>query len=53
MKTEIKIYEQELEEYSKTSAVIGNLFMILWIALGAVAVVSRNSCKIIRASLKS
>ena len=37
MKTEIKIYEQGLEEYPKTSAVIGNLFMILWIALGAVA----------------
>jgi len=37
MKTEIKIYEQGLEEYPKTSAVMGNLFMILWIALGTVA----------------
>ena len=37
MKNEIKIYEQGLEEYPKTSAVMGNLFMILWIALGTVA----------------
>jgi len=37
MKSEIKIYEQGLEEYPKTSAVIGNFFMILWIALGTIA----------------
>jgi len=37
MKNEIKMYEQGLEEYPKTSAVTGNFFMILWIALGAVA----------------
>ena len=34
MKAEVKIYEQGLEEYPKASAVIGNLFMILWITLG-------------------
>ena len=37
MENEIKIYEQGLEEYPKTSAVIGNLFMIFWIALGTTA----------------
>ena len=37
MESEIKIYEQGLEEYPKTSAVIGNFFMILWIALGTIA----------------
>ena len=37
MKNEIKYYEQGLNEYPKTSAVIGNFFMILWIALGTVA----------------
>jgi len=37
MKTEIKIYEQGLEEYPKVSIILGNLVMILWIALGTVA----------------
>jgi hypothetical protein len=37
MKNETKIYEQGLEDYPKISVAIGNLFMILWIALGAVA----------------
>ncbi|KGP75013.1 hypothetical protein JT05_13015 [Desulfosporosinus sp. Tol-M] len=37
MKNEIKIYEQGLEEYSKTSIILGNFLMLLWIVLGAVA----------------
>jgi len=37
MKTEIKIYEQGLEEYPKSGATLGNLVMILWIALGTIA----------------
>jgi len=34
MKNEIKIYEQGLEEYPKVGIVLGNLTMIIWIALG-------------------
>jgi len=37
MKTEIKIYEQGLEEYPKSSIILGNFLMILWIALGTIS----------------
>ena len=37
MKTKIDIFEQGLEEYPKTSIILGNLMMILWIALGTIA----------------
>ena len=37
MKTEINIFEQGLEEYPKASIILGNLIMVLWIALGTVA----------------
>jgi len=37
MKTEIKIYEQGLEEYPMSSIILGNVLMLLWIALGTVA----------------
>ena len=37
MKKEIKIYAPGSEEYPKSGVIIGNLFMILWIALGTVA----------------
>lgn len=37
MKTRIDIFEQGLEEYPKTSIILGNLMMILWIALGTIA----------------
>jgi len=33
----IKLYSNALEEYPKSSAVIGNLAMLLWIALGTIA----------------
>ena len=36
MKKETKIYEQGLEEYSKCSIILGNLLMLLWIALGTI-----------------
>ena len=32
-----KLYENALEEYPRSSAVIGNLAMLLWISLGTVA----------------
>ena len=32
-----KIYEKGLEEYPKSSAVVGNSLMVLWIALGTAA----------------
>ena len=35
MKTETKIYEHGLEEHPKSGAILGNILMILWIALGA------------------
>ncbi|MBU4480645.1 hypothetical protein KKG48_04370 [Patescibacteria group bacterium] len=34
MKTEIKIYEQGLEEYPMSSIILGNVLMLLWIVLG-------------------
>jgi len=37
MKTEINIFEQGLEEYPKATIILGNLIMILWIALGTIA----------------
>ena len=37
MKTEINIFEQGLEEYPKASIILGNLIMVLWIALGTIA----------------
>ena len=37
MKNEIKIYEQGLGEYPKVGIVLGNLTMIIWIALGTIA----------------
>jgi len=37
MTEEIRIYEQGLEEYPKASVILGNLAMILWIALGTIA----------------
>ena len=36
MKTEIKIYKQGLEEYTKVGIFLGNLLMLLWIALGTI-----------------
>jgi len=36
MKTESKIYEQGLEEYPKVGIFIGNLLMLIWIALGTI-----------------
>lgn len=36
MKTETKIYEQGLEEYPKVGIFIGNLLMLIWIALGTI-----------------
>ena len=37
MKTKINIFEQGLAEYPKTSIILGNLIMSLWIALGTIA----------------
>jgi len=37
MKAKISIFEQGLEEYPKASIILGNLTMILWIALGTIA----------------
>ena len=37
MKNNIKIYEKGLEQHPKTSIILGNLMMILWIALGTIA----------------
>ncbi len=37
MKTKTDIFEQGLEEYPKTSIILGNLIMSLWIALGTIA----------------
>lgn len=37
MSSKIQIYKQGLEEYPKTTIVLGNFMMILWIALGTVA----------------
>ena len=37
MKTKVDIFEQGLEEHSKATIVLGNLIMILWIALGTIA----------------
>ena len=37
MKTKINIFEQGLEEYPKASIILGNLVMMLWIALGTIA----------------
>lgn len=39
MKPEMKIYDQGLEEYPKAETILGNLMMILWIALEAFACV--------------
>lgn len=37
MDTDTKIYEQGFEEYSKASIFLGNLMMLIWIALGTIA----------------
>lgn len=37
MNTKIEIYEQGLEEYPKAQVFLGNLLMIIWIALGTIA----------------
>ena len=37
MKDESKLYEQGAEEYPKSQILLGNLVMILWIALGTAA----------------
>jgi len=37
MKDESKLYEQGAEEYPKSHILLGNLVMILWIALGTAA----------------
>ncbi len=37
MKNEIRIYEQGLEDYPKANMILGNLIMLLWIALGTIA----------------
>lgn len=37
MNDETKIYDQGLEEYPKAGIVLGNLMMIVWIALGTIA----------------
>jgi len=37
MEDEIKLHDQGLEEYPKSSIILGNLMMILWIALGTIA----------------
>jgi len=37
MKTKINIFEQGLEEYPRASIILGNLIMMLWIALGTIA----------------
>jgi len=37
MKTDIKLYEQGLEEYPKLGIIFGNFVMILWIILGTIA----------------
>lgn len=37
MTIEKQIYEQGLEEYPKAGTILGNLIMILWIALGTIA----------------
>ena len=37
MRQKIKIYEQGLEEYPKSSSALGNFLMLLWIALGTVS----------------
>ncbi len=37
MKTDIKLYEQGLEEYTKSGIIFGNFIMILWIILGTIA----------------
>jgi len=36
MKTETKIYEQGVEEYPKAGIILGNILMLLWIALGTI-----------------
>ena len=37
MVEETKLYEQGLEEYPPAQAIFGNVVMIIWIALGAIA----------------
>jgi len=37
MKTDIKLYEQGLEEYPKSGIIFGNFIMLLWIVLGTIA----------------
>ena len=37
MSDEVELYEQGLEEYPRSSIIVGNLLMILWIALGTIA----------------
>ena len=37
MEKEIKIYKEGLEEYPKSSMILGNFLMLLWIALGTIA----------------
>ena len=37
MQKPTRLYEQGLEEYPKSSAVLGNLAMLLWFALGTIA----------------
>ena len=37
MKDEPKLYEQGLEEFPKSGIILGNLLMLLWIALGTAA----------------
>jgi len=37
MKAKIDIYEQGIEEYPKRTVIMGNLVMLLWIALGTIA----------------
>ena len=34
---EVKLYEKGLEEYLKSNIILGNLLMLLWIALGTIA----------------
>ena len=37
MVEELKIYEKGLEEYPKGRMILGNIIMLLWIALGTIA----------------
>ena len=37
MKKQTRLYEQGLEEYPRSSAILGNLVMLLWFTLGTIA----------------